>query len=120
MNNNYEIGYKKPPKNGQFKPGQSGNGKGRPKGHRNIKTDLLEELMTQISVTENGRSKKMSKQAVFIKQVCTKALGGDLASGKLLITLMQKYIVEEPETLQEEHLSEQDQDLLDNYVKNLR
>jgi hypothetical protein len=27
----YEIGYKKPPRKNQFKPGQSGNPKGRPK-----------------------------------------------------------------------------------------
>ena len=28
----YEVGYKKPPKEGQFKKGQSGNPRGRPKG----------------------------------------------------------------------------------------
>ena len=27
----YEVGYKKPPKSGQFQPGKSGNPKGRPK-----------------------------------------------------------------------------------------
>ena len=30
-NKDYEVGYKKPPKEYQFKPGVSGNPKGRPK-----------------------------------------------------------------------------------------
>ena len=30
-----EVGYGKPPKHSQFKPGQSGNPQGRPKGSRN-------------------------------------------------------------------------------------
>ena len=34
---NHEVGYGKPPKHTRFKPGQSGNSKGRPKGVRNFR-----------------------------------------------------------------------------------
>ena len=44
----YEVGYGKPPKSGQFKPGQSGNPKGRPKGAKNFKTELATVLANMI------------------------------------------------------------------------
>jgi hypothetical protein len=42
MTDDYEVGYKRPPRNTRFCKGQTGNPHGRPKGARNIKTDLAE------------------------------------------------------------------------------
>lgn len=39
-----EVGYGKPPRHSQFKPGQSGNPRGRKKGSRGLRTDLHAEL----------------------------------------------------------------------------
>ena len=39
--------YKQPPKETQFKPGETGNPNGRPKGRKNIKTMLTELLSAQ-------------------------------------------------------------------------
>ena len=51
----YEVGYRKPPKATQFKQGQSGNPHGRPKGTKNLKTDLIEELGEHITLSEGGK-----------------------------------------------------------------
>ena len=44
MGSDHDGGYGKPPRHSQFKKGQSGNSKGRPKGSRNFSTDLKETL----------------------------------------------------------------------------
>src|ERR1700742_2968486 len=49
------VGYKRPPKHTQFRPGQSGNPKGRPKGTQNLKSDLREELGEIVRVREGDR-----------------------------------------------------------------
>lgn len=88
----YDVGYGKPPKKSRFKPGQSGNPRGRPKGTRNLKTDLEEELKETITVSESGRSKRLSKQRALVKAMVAKALKGDARSTALLLGLIDKLI----------------------------
>ena len=84
---NDTVGYKNPPKETQFKPGQSGNPKGRPKGARNLKTDLMEELGEKIVVTENGQQRTISKQQALVKAMLAKGMKGDTAAGKAIFNL---------------------------------
>jgi Family of unknown function (DUF5681) len=56
------VGYRRPPRNRQFKPGQSGNPTGRPKGAKNFATALAEELDAPITATENGKRKTISNE----------------------------------------------------------
>ena len=81
----YKVGYAKPPKQSQFKPGQSGNPNGRPKGARGFGAELDDELKQTIQVTENGRPRKLSKQKAMIKALLSKALKGDSKSVQLII-----------------------------------
>jgi Family of unknown function (DUF5681) len=84
-NNNESIGYKQPPRHHQFVPGQSGNPKGRPKGTRNFKTDLRDELSEMTSFREGGREFSISKQRALIKRLVASAIAGDARS---IATLM--------------------------------
>jgi hypothetical protein len=73
----YAIGYAKPPTASQFKPGQSGNPKGRPKGRKNFKTLIRNAMTAKISIQENGRNKQVSKlEGVVLRQIQS-ALQGD-------------------------------------------
>jgi hypothetical protein len=73
----YEVGYGKPPKKGQFQKGVSGNPKGRPKGAGDICAAVLRELNTRITITENGRKIRLSKQDVVAKQAVNGAMKGN-------------------------------------------
>jgi len=79
------VGYKRPPKDRQFRCGQSGNLNGRPKGVRNFKTDVREELSESISIREGGRDISISKQRALIKRLVASAIDGDARS---IATLM--------------------------------
>jgi hypothetical protein len=52
----YDVGYGKPPKHSRFKPGQSGNPSGRPKGSRNKLPELNEERLKDIILLEAYRT----------------------------------------------------------------
>ncbi len=80
MSEDYEIGYGKPPEHTQFKKGQSGNSKGRPKGSKNLTADRTEELAEMIVVTEGGRRRPISKQRAMIKSLF-RFLGAAALSG---------------------------------------
>jgi hypothetical protein len=51
--------YQRPPRKGQFKPGQSGNALGRPKGSKNIRTYVNEHLNKKIPIIEGGKTRKV-------------------------------------------------------------
>jgi Family of unknown function (DUF5681) len=79
------VGYKQPPTHLQFQPGQSGNPNGRPKGTRNFKSDLRDELSETISFREGNREVSISKQRALIKRLVASAIEGDARS---IATLM--------------------------------
>lgn len=81
----YVVGYGKPPAQTQFKPGQSGNGKGRPKGSQNMLTLIEKELNVRVPVLENGRHKTISKRQAIAKQIVNKAAAGDPKATPMLL-----------------------------------
>lgn len=84
----YTVGYKKPPTKTQFKKGHSGNERGKLPGRKNLKTEIVEELSTRITVTENGKQLKLSKQSIIVKRMVSDAAKGDAKARDQLIKLI--------------------------------
>ncbi len=61
----YAIGYGRPPAHSRFKPGQSGNSKGRAKYSRNLRTIVEEVLQQRIVIREGQRSSAAKPAARF-------------------------------------------------------
>ena len=91
MANDDDVGYKRPPKHTQFKPGQSGNPAGRRKNVRNFKTDLMEELREMIVIRENGRERKISKQRAFIKALVAAAIKSDVRAINAVVACTRNF-----------------------------
>lgn len=73
----YIVTRGKPPRETQFKPGKSGNPKGRPKGTREIVTLLEQELDRMIEVTQQGRTIKLTRRQVIVRRIIEKAMQGE-------------------------------------------
>lgn len=72
MSKKYEVGYGKPPKGYQWKPGQSGNPAGKPKNQKQPKSMadyFAAELLGMVSPVVNGK-----KQNMPLGQALAKAL----------------------------------------------
>ena len=52
---NSSVGYGQPPVASRFKPGTSGNPKGRPRGAKNLKTLIREAMIASIPIQEGRK-----------------------------------------------------------------
>jgi Family of unknown function (DUF5681) len=75
--NQTDAGYGRPPIEHQFRPGQSGNPTGRPKGARRFTADLLEELGEIVAVSNGDQKRALTKQRAIVSVLVCKALEGD-------------------------------------------
>jgi hypothetical protein len=85
-------GYRKPPTHTQFAKGKSGNPRGRPKGARNLTTELRDELSESISITEGGVKRLVSKQRGLVKTLYARSIQGDMRAASQLIKLIGNYL----------------------------
>lgn len=85
----YDVGYGRPPKHTRFKPGQSGNPRGRPKGSADMSTHIEDALKEKVVISESGRRRTITKGKAIAKQVVNKAASGNLQAARLLL-LQQK------------------------------
>src|SRR6185437_2741124 len=108
----YEVGYKKPAKRGQFKRGTSGNPGGRPKGRRNLATVLQASLNETTVIVEDGHKRTVSKLQAIVKRLVDSATTGELPAIRLLsaLTLSPEDSLKPPESISD--LAQEDQKML--------
>jgi hypothetical protein len=117
MKDKYTVGWGKPPKQGQFKPGTSGNPAGRPKGSKNLRTDLEQEMSERIQVTEGGKSITVTKRRAVLKRITNKAMNGETAAARVLFNLMVGLEQVDVQDKQAEPLEEEDLEILAEFKK---
>jgi hypothetical protein len=90
IQDDYEIGYRKPPRNTQFQKGISGNPKGRPKKSLDFDHELIRESLSLITITDNGQRKRISKIQGITKQLTNKALTGSSQALRIYLEYLQQ------------------------------
>jgi hypothetical protein len=110
------VGYGRPSAHARFKPGQSGNPKGRPKRTKNLRTDLLEELGESVRIREGDREYRVSKQRALIKAMVARAVKGDARAATAIVALCARLLGVGDEG-EEQPLSAPDQRVIDEFVE---
>lgn len=79
---NKKIGHCQPPLHTQFRKGQSGNRKGRPRKDASRSTAQMidDALQTRIRMTVNGKEERVTMAEAITKRLAHEAANGDLAA----------------------------------------
>lgn len=108
MTEDYKIGYGNPPKHSQFKPGETGNRKGRPRGKKSFLAELDEALSKKVIIKENGKETVSTKRQVILTQLVNKACRGDAKATEQVITHLKQRDRKIEEKEAQEDLTETD------------
>jgi Family of unknown function (DUF5681) len=87
---NYKVGYKRPPVHSRFKPGQSGNPKGRPAGSANAKTTVQRVMNERVSVRRGQKTSSVTTLEAMVQAHAVKAIKGDSRSAGMVINVMSR------------------------------
>ena len=112
-----DVGYGKPPREHQFKPGKSGNPKGRPKGAKNQETILLELLQQKISLNERGKARRITILEGIFRRIIEDGLKGNTKSAAFVLN---RYQATPSGESMGSGLSEDDQAVLEAYLQKYR
>jgi hypothetical protein len=109
-----DVGYGKPPRANQFKPGQSGNPKGRKKGIKNEVTILQELLEHMVALNERGKTRKITLLEAILRKVAEDGLRGNIKSVGFLLN---RYYAAAAGNIAQADFSEEDKAVLEAYLR---
>ena len=83
----YEVGYGKPPKETQFKKGQSGNPSGRKKKPipKSLHEAIVLELADVVTIRENGKTVKIPKYELLAKTIINDAIKSEKGNSRKVV-----------------------------------
>lgn len=116
----YAVGYCKPPKSTQFKKGKSGNPNGRPKGAKGLNSIAKDNLLERVAVRTGKGTKRITRIEAVVLKLLEAAGNGD---HRAMVQLMSMYSAAVPEAAPEttssdnDELTDTDEAILANFLE---
>ena len=103
----YTVGYRKPPVATQFKPGRTGNSKGRPRAAKGLKTIVRETLTQKVAVRTANGERRISRIEAALHKTVELAMKGNPRALAQLIKLYAD-AVPDAKTIADQQVPDQD------------
>ena len=97
-NRSGEVGYGRPPAHSRFRPGQSGNPKGRPSGKKSVPDadplqilgPLLRKILKEkLTLPDGDRTRRVSKLEAVFRSLVDRAAKGEVRVVAMLVELLK-------------------------------
>ena len=111
----YNVGRGKPPAEHSWKPNQSGNKRGRPKGRKNRKTLVRAAEHKTFTVKKAGRPRKMTITEIGLHNLQQDVLRGDRKAFLEWLAIVERYGDHDETSASMQELLGEDQALLANF-----
>ena len=112
----YVIGKNRPPAATRFAKGDNRERGRRPKGTKNLKTDLAEELASKVSIKENGKEKHVTKQRALVKVLLNNVAKGQNRAIEIALNQHYRHFGSDDASRAGGALPQTDQDIIDAYI----
>jgi hypothetical protein len=117
MSDDDDVGYRKPPKRTQFKPGRSGNPKGRAKGQRNLKANIESLMSKPVAIREDGKVRQVTRQEALFLSLYANAANGNAKAATDLLKMCASLGDGSPESVPAPTLSQTDLKVIAQFVE---
>lgn len=87
----YKVGFGKPPKHTRFKKGESGNPKGRPKKKNTVSIVMENVADEEITIREGNKIRRLTKLEVLIQQHFNDAMKGKSTACKNILSMLNDH-----------------------------
>jgi hypothetical protein len=119
-NGDHNVGYKRPPVSGRWKPGQSGNPSGHRKASKTVAQSIDETLTRRMTIEEEGRAVTLTLQELILRNLGYAAAHQDMSAIKILFSLKDRYQDSSATKLDPAELDPNDRAIIEGYLEKLQ